>query len=85
MCIRSINFERCGWNFIFVWRKFPETLPVEKRGKGELHRTINPLKLFHVESYPGVSNVIWVNFIFLAAFGAAENMLTFLTFDRIYL
>ena len=78
-----IAFLLCVWNFVFVLRKFPETLPKEKRGKGKLYRTINPIKLFHVESYPGVSNVIWVNFIFLAAFGAAENMLTFLTFEKL--
>ena len=71
------------WNLIFVYRKFPETLPPEKRGKGDVHRTINPLKLFKVQNYPGVTVVIWINFIFLSAFGAAENMLTFLTFERL--
>ncbi len=78
-----IAFLLCVWNFVFVLRKFPETLPPEKRGKGKLYRTINPIKLFHMESYPGVSAVVWVNFIFLSAFGAAENMLTFLTFEKL--
>ena len=78
-----IAFILCVWNFIFVYRKFPETLPKEKRGKGKLYRTVNPIKLFHMESYPGVSAVVWTNFIFLSAFGAAENMLTFLTLERL--
>ena len=78
-----IAFIITVWNFVFVLRKFPETLPPEKRGKGELHRTINPFKLFKVQNIPGVTIVIWVNFIFLSAFGAAENMLTFLTYETL--
>lgn len=79
----AIAFVLSMANFIFVYKKFPETLPEEKRGKGKVHRTINPIKLFKVENYPGVSSVIFTNFIFLVAFGAAENMLTFLTFERL--
>ena len=78
-----IAFILTVWNLIFVYRKFPETLPPEKRGKGDIHRTINPLKLFKVQNFPGVTIVIWVNFIFLSAFGAAENMLTFLTYETL--
>ncbi|MCH2205833.1 MAG: MFS transporter [Lentisphaerales bacterium] len=78
-----VAFLLTVWNWIFVFRKFPETLAPELRGKGKESRTINPLKLFHVESYPGVSSVIWINFVFLSAFGAAENMLTFLTFEKL--
>ena len=78
-----IAFLLCSWNFFFVLKKFPETLAKEKRGKGKLYRTINPIKLFHMESYPGVSAVVWTNLIFLSAFGAAENMLTFLTFEKL--
>ena len=62
-----IAFLLTIWNLIYVVRKFPETLPAEKRGKGDVHRTVNPLKLFKVQSYPGVSSVIWTNFIFLSA------------------
>jgi MFS family permease len=79
----AIAFILSAANFVFVWKKFPETLPEELRGKGEIHRTINPIKLFKVENYPGVSTVIFTNFIFLTAFGAAENMLTFLTDERL--
>ncbi len=78
-----IAFGLSTWNFIFVFRKFKETLPPEKRGQGENYRTINPFKIFKIESYPGVSAVVWSNFFFLSAFGAAEMMLTFLTFDRL--
>ncbi|NQZ57512.1 MAG: MFS transporter, partial [Lentisphaeraceae bacterium] len=78
-----IAFILCVWNFVFVFRKFPETLAPEKRGKGKLYRTINPFKLIHMESNPGVSSVVWTNLIFLSAFGAAENMLTFLTFEKL--
>jgi ferrochelatase len=78
-----IAFIITVYNLIFVYRKFPETLAPELRGKGKLTRTINPIKLFHIESYPGVSSVVWINFIFLSAFGAAENMLTFLTYERL--
>ena len=79
-----IAFFLTVWNLIFVYRKFPETLPPEKRGKGEMHRTVNPFKLFKVQNFPGVTIVIWVNFIFLSAFGAAENMLTFLTYETLH-
>ena len=78
-----VAFFLALYNLYFVIRKFPETLPKEKRGKGKISRTFNPVKLFHMESYPGVSKTIWAHFVFLAAFSGAETVLTFLTVERL--
>ena len=78
-----VAFFLAVYNLTYVIRKFPETLPPEKRGKGQITRTVNPMKLFHMESYPGVSKTVWAHFIFLAAFSGAETVLTFLTVERL--
>jgi len=71
-------------NLYWVRSHFTETLSEENRGKArEEARTVNPLKLFHSETYPGVTGAIWTNALFLIAFGGAEQMLTFLTDQRL--
>lgn len=70
-------------NLVVVWRSFPETHPQENRGRAAATRSINPLKLFAVESYPGVSLNNFVYFLFLLAFSGMEFTLTFLTFERL--
>ena len=59
-------------------KKFKETLPPEKRGKGEINRSINPIKLFKPLPYPGVNLVNVGHFLFLLAFSGMEFTLTFL-------
>ena len=70
------------YNLYYVWKSFPETLPKEARGKGEINRTANPLNFFKIANYLGVKKVIWGHFFFLIAFAAAETVMTFLTFER---
>lgn len=69
-------------NFIYVYCKFEETLPESIDGTDRVQRSINPIKLFKTESYPGVSKTNLINFVFLAAFSGMEFSLTFLAFDR---
>jgi ferrochelatase len=69
-------------NFFMIARSFPETLPPEKRGKGEVERTANVFKLFKPLPYPAVNRVNFANFLFIAAFSGMEFTLTFLAFER---
>ena len=70
-------------NFVTVLLMFPETLPVERRGKGEgLHRTANPLKLFRGLPFPGVNQTNLAYFLFITAFAGMEFTLTFLAVER---
>lgn len=70
-------------NFILVLTKFPETLPPEKRGKGEgLHRTANPFKLFQGLPFPGVNKTNLAYFFFITAFAGMEFTLTFVAVER---
>ena len=70
-------------NLWYVQTKFKETLPEKLRGKNKQLRPINPLKLFKVESYPGVSLNNLIYFFYLLAFSGMEFTLTFLSFERL--
>jgi len=70
-------------NFIFLVRKFKETLPVEKRKLGGSERTFNPIKLFKPLPYKGVNLTNFGHFLFLMAFSGMEFTLTFLAVDRL--
>lgn len=68
-------------NLVQVILYMPETLP--RTGHGErVERSINPLKLFHTEAYPGVSRTNFAYFIFLLAFSGMEFSLTFLAHEK---
>ncbi|MCE3012386.1 MAG: ferrochelatase [Proteobacteria bacterium] len=70
-------------NLFGVMFFFPETLPPEKRGKGEgLHRTANPFKLFQKLSFDGVNQTNIGYFFFITAFAGMEFTLTFLAVER---
>jgi len=71
------------WNLKMVIGGFKETLPPEKRGKRGAKRSINPIKLFRTEQFPGVSRNNLAYFLFLLAFSGMEFTLTFLTFERL--
>ena len=71
------------FNVIWIAKKFKETLPPEKRGKGEMNRSINPIKLFKPLPYPGVNLVNVGHFLFLLAFSGMEFTLTFLAMERL--
>lgn len=70
-------------NFIFLLRQFKETLPKEKRLKGVVNRTFNPIKLFKPLPYKGVNLTNFGHFLFLMAFSGMEFTLTFLAVDRL--
>jgi len=71
------------FNFYYIWKKFPETLPPEKRGKGSVDRTSNPVKLLMPLPYPGVNLTNFGHFLFLMAFSGMEFTLTFLAVERL--
>lgn len=71
------------FNFVNLSKKFEETLPEDKRGKGENERTANIFKLFKPLPYPGINGVNIGHFLFLFAFSGMEFTLTFLAVERL--
>jgi len=71
-----------GINLFYVVTKLPETHSPENRGKTQLNRTANPLKLFKNSAGPGVRRTNLLSFFFLTAFSAMEFTLVFLTVER---
>ncbi len=78
-----IAFILAIYNYIYLAKNFKETLSKEVRDKGKSKRSINPIKLFSVEKYPGVFLNNMIYFYFLLAFSGVEFTLTFLTYDRL--
>lgn len=70
-------------NVLFVYFRFTETLPPEKRGQGDVMRTANPVTLFKTSGYPGVRLTNMTYFVFLTAFSGMEFSLTFLAAERL--
>lgn len=68
-------------NLLQVFFLMPETLPVTGHSE-RIERSLNPIKLFHTEAYPGVSRTNFAYFVFLLAFSGMEFSLTFLAADR---
>lgn len=78
-----LAFLLCMFNVFWVWKKFEETLPEEKRGQKESDRSVNPLILFKPLPYKGVNLTNFGHFLFLAAFSGMEFTLTFLAVERL--
>jgi ferrochelatase len=78
-----IAFLLSAFNLVWIAKRFKETLPEESRGKGELNRTVNPIKLFKPLPYTGVNLVNVGHFLFLFAFSGMEFTLTFLAMERL--
>lgn len=79
----ALSFVLAFFNIIWVQNKFVESLPPEKRGKSEIQRSANPLKIFKPLPYPGVNLVNIGYFLFISAFSGMEFTLTFLAFERL--
>ncbi|MCP4912097.1 MAG: ferrochelatase [Oligoflexia bacterium] len=79
----AIAFILSMFNVIWLYRKFDETLPEEKRGKSASDRSINPLVLFKPLPYKGVNLTNFGHFLFLMAFSGMEFTLTFLAAERL--
>jgi MFS family permease len=75
-------FVLAAINFGWAWARFPETLPPERRGRGESERSANLMTLFTGLSDPGVRRTNLVYFAFGVAFSAAEFTLVFLAVER---
>ncbi len=70
-------------NWIWVYRRFDETLPPEKRGEEtSAERSSNPLRLFRPVDLPGTNLTSLINFFFIFSFSGMEFSLTFLAADR---
>lgn len=81
-----VAFILAAANFVFVVRKFPETLASAQSSSsgsaGHAKRPINPLALLTPSEFPGVNRTNLLYFIFIAAFAGMEFTLTFLAKDR---
>ena len=69
-------------NLVWVATRFPETLPPERRGRGEQLRSLNPFRRLATLDFPGIVRVSAVYFLYLVAFAGIEFTLTFLTKER---
>ena len=79
----ALAFLLSALNFLWIWKKFDETLPPEKRGQSENDRSFNLLKLFKPLPYKGVNLTNFGHFLFLMAFSGMEFTLTFLAAERL--
>jgi MFS family permease len=70
-------------NLLWVWRRFPETLPAEQRGRHTSSKTLNPFGRLRSLNFPGVQLTNLVYFLYLTAFAAIEFTLTFLASERL--
>jgi MFS family permease len=70
-------------NLLWVWQRFPETLPAEKRGHSSGNKTLNPFGRLRSLNFPGVQRTNFVYFLYLTAFAAIEFTLTFLASERL--
>lgn len=70
-------------NWLWAVRRFPETLPEEKRGTATSERSRRPLKALKEIAQPGVSKTCVAYFIYFCAFGAMEFTLVFLANERL--
>jgi ferrochelatase len=71
-------------NLIYIYYKFEETLPVEKRGLGSVQgRSSNVFKMFKPLPYKEVNLTNYAYFLFIMAFSGMEFTLTFLAFERL--
>jgi len=71
-------------NWAWAARRFPETLPEERRGvREERARARTPFRALHEIDRPGVRPACVAYFLYLAAFGAMEFTLVFLARERL--
>lgn len=71
-------------NLLWMMRKLPETLPVEKRGpRPDMLAVLRPFHRMKSLEYPGVAKAHWIYFVQLTAFAAMEFTLTFLAAERL--
>ncbi len=69
------------FNFVTIWRSFPETL--KPGSKSHIQRSINPIKLLKPLPVPGINKTNIAYFLFITAFSGMEFTLTFLAVERL--
>jgi MFS family permease len=71
-------------NLLWVLRRFPETLPPERRGarNESVARSLSPFRRLQALRFPGVVRTNLIYFLHLTAFAAMEFTLTFLAVER---
>jgi len=69
-------------NLVWIWRRFSESLPNEKRTKISKLKEHNPIALLRVKHDPPVRKTNHVYFLFIFAFAGMEFTLSFLAVDR---
>ena len=69
-------------NLIWIWRRFSESLPKEKRTDTANLRERNPISLLRIKHAPPVRRTNHLYFLFIFAFAGMEFTLSFLTVDR---
>lgn len=67
-----------GANLLWVAASFRETLPAERRGRGEEQRSVNPLRIFRNDLPPRAHAVNMAFFAHTLLFGGLEMTLGFL-------
>ncbi|MBL4576601.1 MAG: MFS transporter [Opitutaceae bacterium] len=77
-----IAFGLSVLNLVWIYRRFTESLPPEKRAKPEPFASRSPLKRLGANHPLPVKTTNKVYFIFLLAFSGMEFTLSFLTVDR---
>jgi MFS family permease len=70
-------------NLVWVAARFPETLPVEKRGQHRGGHSLHPFATVKRLAVPGVRLTTWIYFVYFFGFAAMEFTLTFLTAQRL--
>lgn len=71
------------FNLVWAARRFPETLPPEKRGVSEVRASArHPFRALSTIDRPGVRSTSLAYFLYFAAFGAMEFTLVFLARER---
>jgi len=70
-------------NLLWAARRFPETFPIEKRGRHTQERSLHPLRQLRRLNYPGVQRANILYLIYLTAFAGVEFTLTFLAVERL--
>lgn len=70
------------FNWIWVWKVFPETLSDELRARAKPLREYNPLGALFAASESGVRRASFLNFFFLLSFSGMEFTLSFLGVSR---
>ncbi|MDP6129055.1 MAG: MFS transporter, partial [Planctomycetota bacterium] len=70
-------------NFLWVWKRFPETFPKGARATCPSLRSFNPIVRLRSLSFPGIRRTNFLYLSYLTAFAAVEFTLTFLAVERL--